>query len=310
MSRERRNIKPEQAEAILQQKRDAEGMTGDVEVKVITNLVENAKRNSKIGDKVLLVIPPHYLHIPSWQRDCDTNRAKQIGLEYNKYKWEVPKAIYVNGTLLCADGLHRIFGASEADIDNVVVEVMEMPIVDAIMLFLNQTKDKGHMSQADYYKASLEAGVEKYVVFRNICHKYNVQIKGDDALCNPVGVFTSISDGIGLANSNPELLDRILNLINELQWNGNEHDGTYNGTAYSAKIIRSLKKLYAYNHKNMDVVDKTLMAQCKGSTWYKENFTAKPQEYMFDTLSKMVDKNKDKVSFIASTKAKRASKTS
>jgi len=310
MSRERKNIKCKEADMILEAKRMADGMVGDSEKKTITNTLKGAKKNNTVGDKILMVISPYWAHIPSWQRDLNLVTARQIGQGYNKNIWDVPKVVLIDGVLVCVDGMHRLVGAAIGGIEDVVVEVLEITEQEAIKIFLGQSKNKTTMSQADYYKASIAAGEEKYIRFRDICHKYNVQIKGDCALDNPVGVFTSISDGIGLANSNPELLDRILNLINELQWNGNEHDGTYNGTAYSAKIIRSLKKLYAYNHKNMDVVDKTLMAQCKGSTWYKENFTAKPQEYMFDTLSRMVDKNKDKVSFIASTKAKRASKTS
>ena len=310
MSRERKYFKPVQVDALLQQKRETEGMTGVAEKAAIKTMIQTAKANGRIGDKILLVIPPHYVHIPVWQRDCDMNRAKGIGHEYNKYKWEAPKVIYTDGILICADGMHRIVGASEADIEGIVVEIMEIPIQQAIQLFLDQSKDKGHMSPADYYKASIAAGVESYVDFRDICHKYNVQIKGDDALANPVGVFTPISDGEKLARTNPDLLDRILNLINELQWNGNEYDGIYNGTAYGAKIIRSLKKLYAYNHKDMNAVDKVLLAQCKGSVWYKENFTLKSQECIFDTLSKMVDDNIRKVAFIAKAETKKIAKTS
>ena len=85
------------------------------EKSIIKTLMENAKRNGRVGDKILLVIPPYYVHVPDWQRKLDLRRAKAIGNNYDPYQWEVPKIIYINGKL-CA-------GTSPVDII-----VQEIPI--------------------------------------------------------------------------------------------------------------------------------------------------------------------------------------
>lgn len=83
---------------------------------------------------------------------------------------------------------------------------------------------------------------EEYVTLKSICDRNHVAVKGDrNPVENPVGVLTSVSDGVKMSRYCPELLDRILKLVVNLQWNGGK---TYRkGKAFSAKVLRVFKKL-------------------------------------------------------------------
>lgn len=278
----RRFLKATEVEAIFNESRNEEFLAS--EDAIIRTIVETAKRNGRIGDKTLLVVPPQYVHIPDWQRTADLARAREIGSNYNRYKWEVPKVVYTEGKLYCIDGMHRLLGALMGDIPDVVIEIMEISEEEAIDLFLGQTIDRNKMKPMDYYNASIKAKKPDYISFREICHKYNVQVKGDDELPNPVGTFTSISDGVRI---DKDLLDRILNLINKLRWNGRDVGGS--SAAYGTKVIRSIKKLYAYYAGNEKQMEKILTTYCKGTEWFNENLADMPQYYIFDLLSKTVN---------------------
>jgi len=282
----RRNLKATEVEAMFNVVRKADAEFSAGEQSIIRTIMETAKRNGRIGDKVLLVIPPHYIHIPDWQRNADLLRAREIGTGYNKHKWEVPKIVYTDGILKCIDGMHRILGALVAEISDIVVEVMEITEEEAIELFLGQSTDRGHMKPMDYYNASIKANKPEYIEFRDICHKYNVQVKGDDTLKNPVGTFASIKDG---TKSDKVLLDKVLNLIDNLRWNGKETSSlSASKAAYGTKVIRSIEKLYAYYKGNEVQMEKILLSRCKGTEWFIKNLVNMPQYYIFDLLNKVV----------------------
>jgi len=279
----RRFLKATEVERLFEQARENDTQFSEGETSIIRTIIETAKRNGRIGDKILLVVPPRYIHIPTWQRSADLSRARAIGNEYNKYKWEVPKIVFVEGRLICVDGMHRILGALLANIPDIVVEVMEISEREAIELFLNQTVDRSSMKPADYYRASIEAEKPDYIGFRNVCHKYNVQVKGDDTLANPVGIFTSISDG---TRANKEVLDKVLNLINVLGWNGKETCSLNpSSAAYGAKVIRTLSKLYAVYQGHEDKMETVLVSRCSGTEFFIKNLSDEPQYRIFDLLN-------------------------
>lgn len=284
----RRYLSPTEVENELQKAREKIGFVAQGENAAVKAMVQTAKQNGKFGDKVLMVLPPEYIHIPEWQRKLNVERAREIGTNYNRYKWEVPKIVHENNRLLAIDGMHRIYGAFLARKESICVEVMEISEKQAIELFLGQSNDRGHMSPTDYYKASIKAELPEYIRFRDICHKNNIQIKGDDALDNPIGVFSSISDGIKLARNNPQLLDRILKLLNKLQWNAKAADSTTDGRAYSAKYIRIMKKLYAYNAGKEKAMEAALLKNCKGSEWFCSVIANKAQDTAFDVISSYI----------------------
>lgn len=202
--------------------------------------------------------------------------------------WDVPKVIVKNGKFICIDGMHRLFGALLAEKKDVVVEIIEVNEATAIQIFLDQTKNKKKMSPEDCYDASLKAGKQEYIIFTEICHAHNVQIKGDDTLDNPVGIFTSIRDGVSIE---PEMLDKILTLIHRLGWNGTVNEIKPSSAAYGTKTVRSLKKLYAQYSECERAMEKTLIAYCKGTDWFKRNLSGSSQYKIFDILNETIEQN-------------------
>lgn len=300
----KRYLKATEVEQIFNEARenDKEFMIG--EKAIVKTIVETAKRNGRIGDKVLMVISPYYIHIPRWQRKADLARAREIGMHYDKDLWEVPKIVIINGVLMCVDGMHRILGALLAGITDIVVEVIEKTEKEAIELFLNQTNNRGKMSPSDYYNGAIEAEKPEYIAFRDVCHKHHVQIKGDDTLTEYKGIFTSLLDGTG---TNVVVLDKILTLIHELGWNG---DGSLSlspsKAAYGSKVIRSLKALYAHYIDNEIEMEKILCERCSGMEYYMENIADKSQYKIFDFLMEEVKKGVEKRKSIKSVSKRTA----
>lgn len=102
-------LKAKDAEKEMQEARKADGFIGKTEKVLIANMVKAARNNSRVGDKLLMVVDPKYIHIPDWQRRIKLSRAYEIGNNYNSYKWDEPKVLLCNGLLLCIDGQHRIY---------------------------------------------------------------------------------------------------------------------------------------------------------------------------------------------------------
>lgn len=280
-------LKAKEAEKEMQEAREEKKFVDENEKLLIENLVKTAKNNSRIGDKLLMVIDPMEIHIPEWQRRIKLERAYSIGNNYNSYKWDEPKVLLYKGILLCIDGQHRIYGAFKAKKDAVVVEVMECSLEEAIDLFLSQSSDRAKMQPMDIYHAALAAKKPEYVALHDICKKHNVAIKGDDETENVVGTFSSISDGINwIKGGKAELLDSMLGLLGKLEWNG--YADTYNGKAYTAKIIRALKSLYAYCEGRTDEMEEAMINRCKGTEFFVDNIMTKTQAQIFDYLSEIV----------------------
>lgn len=286
MGKMRKYVEAREIEKEMQESRNGNEFVDMVEKISIKQMVENAKVNSRFGDKILMNINPMYIHIPSWQRMCDVLAAQQIGNNYNTYKWEVPKLLYWNGILICIDGMHRIYGAYKAKISNVVCEILECSLNDAIHLFLDQGIDRRKMSPVDYYRAAIESGDENYIQLKEICNSHNVAVKGDP-IENQVGIFTPITDGIrSIQRNGTELLNKIINLITELQWNG--YADTYNGKAYTAKYIRIMHSMYAYYDGRTDEMESILKEKCTGTKFFVDNLMELTQGQAFDALSKIV----------------------
>lgn len=286
MCRKKSYLTAREAEERMQELRNEVGFVGKNETILVANMVKNAKMNSHIGDKLIMVIDPKYAHIPDWQRRIRLSKAYEIGNHYNKYKWDDPKILYYEGMLICIDGQHRIFGAAMAEKEEVVVEVMECSLEEAIDLFLSQSEDRTKMQPMDIYRAALAAGKPEYVKFHDICAKHNVLVKGDEPDDNAVGTFTSISDGVKMCRTNAGLLDSMLALLGKLEWNG--YADTYNGKAYTSKVIRALKSLYAYYAGRENEMEEILIKNCKGTEFFVNNIMEKNQAQVFDYLSDIV----------------------
>jgi hypothetical protein len=138
------------------------------------------------------------------------------------------------------------------------------------------------MAPVDVYSAALEGKKENYIRFRDICHKHNVSVKGEERP-NAVGTFTVISDGVRM---DPNTLDSILGLLDRLQWNG--YAETYNGKAYTAKFIRALKTMYSYYNGREKEMEDILVKKCGGTEWFVDNIMNMAQGQIFDYLSNIV----------------------
>lgn len=279
-------LSAKEAEMEMQNARNNDGFVGEMEINYVSRMIKDAKRNSMVGDKLQLVVDPMYIHIPEWQRRLKLARAFAIGNDYNKYKWDVPKVLFYEGKLYVVDGQHRIFGAFKGGKDAVVVEIMECSLEEAIDLFINQSKDRSKMQPMDIYHAAIAGNKADYVQLKTICYRHNVAIKGDETNDNTVGTLTSISDGIVLVRNNPDLLESMLALLGKLEWNG--YADSYNGKAYTAKIIRALKTLYAYCEGKTKEMEAALLNRCMGTEFFVENVMDKTQAQIFDYLSNIV----------------------
>lgn len=283
----RRFLKPNQAEKMLNDARELHGFTGEVEKISIKTIVESAKRNGRIGDKILLVVDPYQVHVPEWQRDLDLVRAREIGVHYDKNLWGTPKLIYCKEKLICVDGMHRIMGALLSNMTNIVVEIVEISEEKAIKIFLDQGTSRKNMSPVDLYRGNIAMNNKEYIELRDICHKHNVQIKGDDALENPIGTFTDITRGVQM---DKELLEKIIVLINKMRWYG-EEEKISSKSPYNSKVVRSIKGLYAFYQDNEDAMERILVSNCYGAEWFIKNISDLSQYKVFDTLNDIVANN-------------------
>ena len=78
----------------------------------------------------------------------------------------------------------------------------------------------------------------------------------------------------------------MLSLLGDLEWNG--YADTYNGKAYTAKIIRALKSMYAYYEGRTEEMEEILVRKCKGTEFFVDNIMTKTQAKIFDFLSQIV----------------------
>lgn len=152
-------LKAKEAEKEMQEVRKENGFVGKNEELLVSNMIKMARNNSRVGDKLLMVVDPMQIHIPDWQRRIKLERAYSIGNNYNSYKWDEPKVLLFGKRLWAIDGQHRIYGAFKAKKESVVVEVMECSLEDAIELFLSQSKDRAKMQPMDIYHAALAAKI-------------------------------------------------------------------------------------------------------------------------------------------------------
>lgn len=168
-----------QVEETMQKARKEQEFIGKTEKESVKVIVATAKRNGNFGDKTLVCIDPVYVHIPVWQRKLYVPAATNIGENYNRHKWEVPKVLYLpSGKLICVDGMHRLYGAFLGKIETVTVELItDMTEKEAIQLFLDQTARRP-MSPADTYKAGVKAGRTDCLTLKELAGRYHIAIRG------------------------------------------------------------------------------------------------------------------------------------
>lgn len=120
----RGKVEPKEMEIVLDNLRLQNDFLDIVERKIVEDKLEEAKKKLSVGEKPIISINPLLIHVPEWQRDLTIRNANKIGLEYNPYKWELPKLMCFNGKLYVVDGHHRTIGAIKAGLLSVQYEVL------------------------------------------------------------------------------------------------------------------------------------------------------------------------------------------
>lgn len=289
----RGRVKPERVENVLNTLRLQNDFVDIVERKIVEDKMEEARKKLSVGEKAIISINPLMIHVPDWQRDLTVKDSNKIGMEFNSYKWELPKLMCKNGKFYIVDGNHRTIGAIKAGLSHIQYEVLiGITEAEAIELFVEQDKDKSSMKLQDTYNAALQAKKPEYVKLKEICNKNHVAVKGDRSpVENPIGILTPISDGVKLARNNPQLLDRILYMVGKLKWNAGK--SAKDGKAYSAKVIRVFQKLYGYYAGREADMENVLLNNCKGSRYFNDCVVEKWQDTMFDFLNGIIEQNID-----------------
>lgn len=289
----RERMLPKELEEMMNEARMLNNIIEAGEKMIVSDKMEEARSKHDGREKAIISINPLLVHIPEWQRELRVSISKKIGSEFNPYKWDLPKVVLRDGKFYVIDGMHRIIGAYFGNMKLVQVEVLiGITEADAVDLFLSQQNDRKRMTFADTYSAALVLRKEEYVILKSICDRNHVAIKGDrNPVENPIGVLTSLSDGVKMAKLCPDLLDRILKLIVNLQWNGGK--SYRDGKAFSAKVIRVFRKLYAYYAGRETDMERVLLNNCKGSKFFNDNLSEKWQDSLFDFLSGVIERNID-----------------
>lgn len=286
-------LEPMEVETMMNEARMLNNIIEVGERMIVSDKMEEARSKHDGREKAIISINPLLIHVPNWQRELRVSIAKKIGSEFSSYKWDLPKIMYKNDKFYVVDGMHRIIGAYFGNMKLIQVEVLiGITEAEAVDLFLSQQNDRKRMTFVDTYSAALVLRKNEYVVLKSICDRNHVAIKGDrEPVENPIGVLTSLSDGVKMAKLCPDLLDRILKLVVNLQWNGGK---TYrNGKAFSAKVLRVFKKLYAYYAGRETDMERVLLNNCKGSKYFNDNLSEKWQDSLFDFLSEVIERNID-----------------
>lgn len=292
MSRNGR-LEPMEVETMMNEARMLNNIIEVGERMIVSDKMEEARSKHDGREKAIISINPLLIHVPDWQRDLTISTAKKIGAEFSPYKWDLPKIMHKNNKFYVVDGMHRIIGAYFGNMKLIQVEVLiGITEAEAVDLFLSQQDDRKNMTPVDTYSAALVAKKEEYVRLKAICDRNHVAVKGDrNPIENPIGVLTPISDGVKMSKFCPELLDKILKLIVNLQWNGGK--SYREGKAFSAKVLRVFKKLYAYYSGRETDMERVLLNNCKGSKYFNDNLSEKWQDSLFDFLSDVIEKNID-----------------
>lgn len=235
-----------------------------------------------IGKKKYILITPTCIHIPTWQRDTDMAKAREISDNYAEAKFD-PIKVYMgsDGKLYVSDGAHRLVAYVYNDEAKILVEVLDCTEKEAILTFLGQSSGRKAMTTNDTYRAGVEANIEDYLNFKEFFERHNVQITAEnETVQNPIGTIRPSMQMLRMVKYHKEDLEKIMNLIRKLEWCGSEQN------VYILRTFLVLKKMYSTFGEG---VEKRLVDRCKGATFYESKVAPiyKNAE-MFDMLSAII----------------------
>lgn len=269
--------KPSETEAFIFRNRT------ESEEKEKSNVKSALRQPSGIGNKKYILIDPTFIHIPSWQRDTDFAKAKEIDEHFDEAKFDPIKVYYHEGKLYVADGAHRLIAIilknsllTDEDKMMILVEVLDCDERKAITTFLGQQAGRKNMTINDMYRAAVENGEESYLALKNVCEENNIQITAEEKqLENPIGKIIASRTALRLAD-NKNLMSTIINLINDLNWTGSEKN------AFTMRNFTVIKRLFS---KYGECIKEKLLTSCKGAAFYEAKvMPVKSNAELFDVL--------------------------
>lgn len=224
-------------------------------------IVEQSKRNGKIGDFTIIEVPLELLNIDlSYQRTetFDVVRANKIARDFHKSELDPIHISYRDGKFWIVDGQHRVYGFVLLDRKYITGRMDTMTFAEEVKAFMHQHEDK-KLSPFDLYKAGLAIGDPVDTALKDLTEKYDVEVavtrshKGSSKL-QSITTAKGIIDVDGI-----DTLEWIFQLIKDVKW---EHE---NG-AYSSQILRAMRSVYTRYSKEMDQVYPTLVDYLHGLT--------------------------------------------
>lgn len=267
------------------------------EKKTISDEKEKATLKNKLrsavtlGYKKFITIDPTCIHIPVWQRDTDMTKVMEIKTNFTESKFDPIKGFLYGDKLWVADGAHRNAAiallnseSGEEDQREILVEIIDCTMHEAIMTFLGQQSGRKGMSTNDMYRAGVKANVEEYLNFKEIFDESNIQITAEtERKENPIGRIRPSRELLRMSKSKQAALRRAISMIIELNWCGSTEKNAFN--------TRNIKVLLRMEGIHGDATLDLLKKHCNGAAYYESKvFPIKSQAQLFDVLESEINK--------------------
>ena len=250
----------------------------------LSNVGSALRQPMSVGSKKYILINPKFIHIPTWQRDTDFAKAKEIEVNFDESKFDPVKVYRKNGKLYVADGAHRLIAViliNRKLPDNeqmmILVEVLDCDEAEARRTFLGQQAGRKNMTINDMYRAAIENGEPDYIALKRICECNNIQITAEEkAIDNPVGKLTASRAVLRMAVNDNEMMQKTIDTMNDLNWTGSEKN------VFTIRNFTVIKRLFA---KYGEEVKYKLIDNCKGAAFYEAKvLPVKSDAELFDVL--------------------------
>lgn len=212
-------------------------------------IVEQSKRNGKIGDFTIIEVPIELLNIDlSYQRTetFDVARASKIARNFHKNELDPIHISYRDGKFWIVDGQNRTYAFILLNRKYITGRMDYMSFTEEVKAFMHQHEDK-KLSPFDLYKAGLAIGDPVDTALKDLTEKYNVEVavtrshKGSSKL-QSITTAKGIIDVDGI-----DTLEWIFQLIKDVKWENEP-------AAYSTLVLRTLKQTYNRYSREMSHV--------------------------------------------------------
>lgn len=217
-------------------------------------IVEQSKRNGKIGDFTIIEVPVELLNIDlSYQRTetFDVVRANKIARNFHKNELDPVHISYRDGKFYIVDGQHRVYAFILLNRKYITGRMDYMSFTEEVKAFMHQHEDK-ELSPYDLYKAGLAISDPVDTALKDLTEKYGVEIAATRSR-NGVAKLQSITAAKDIiCVEGIEALEWVFQLIHDTKWENEP-------SAYSSLILRTFKQVYNRYAREMSHVYPTLV---------------------------------------------------